>query len=207
MFLVTSLSVLKWVSIQCIPLRKFCTLLNPQNRESGRTPTAELTLNLPPTHSQKPKTLSSLIPNSAVALRLVETAHKCFESTAASSTFASIPLKYLMICYLQVLAFNMVSAVVNVLLTITKRVLSTSSPSVALKKSIGSTFAKNFNVLPAESALHTLSCLRASKTNSGPRNEPPIPMATMFFRFFPECPVTAPLLILSVNCWILWLTS
>ena len=46
-------------------------------KERGRTPTAELTLYLPPTHSQNPKTFSSEMPNYFVASRFVETAHKC----------------------------------------------------------------------------------------------------------------------------------
>jgi hypothetical protein len=59
---------------------------------------------------------------------------------------------------------SIVSAVVNVLLTITKSVYSTSNPSVALKKSIGSTFAKNFNCIPNfdDAALHVSSYLSAS---------------------------------------------
>jgi hypothetical protein len=65
---------------------------------------------------------------------------------------------------LQVLALSIVSAVVKVLLTITKRVYSTSNPSIALLKSIGSTFAKNFNCIPYfdDASLQVSSYLRAS---------------------------------------------
>lgn len=67
------------------------------------------------------------------------------------------------------LAFNIVSAVVNVLLTIMKSVDSTLIPSIALSKSIGSTFARNFNLIPYDDTRPFVENLRASYTNSGPR--------------------------------------
>jgi hypothetical protein len=40
--------------------------------------------------------------------------------------------------------------------------------------------------------LQVSSNLRASKTNSGPKNDPPIPIATTFVRFLPVNPVNYP---------------
>ena len=50
-------------------------------------------------------------------------------------------------------ALRMVSAVVNVLLTITKSVSSMLIPAVALLKSIGSTFAKKRRLKPFDASL------------------------------------------------------
>lgn len=51
--------------------------------------------------------------------------------------------------FLQVLAFNIVSAVVNVLELITNNVSSAENPSIARLKSIGSTLAKNLIARPS----------------------------------------------------------
>ncbi len=68
-----------------------------------------------------------------------------------------------------VLAFNIVSAVVNVLEHIIIRVSSALRCSVALLKSIGSTFAKNLIVLPSDAFLQSGCDLKASCTNSMPK--------------------------------------
>jgi len=86
-------------------------------------------------------------------------------------------------------AFNIVSAVVNVLLAMTTaaiiivnggniesfvhqpRVVSATKPDRALATSTGSTFAKNRRVLPLASLEAAAPVRKASKTNSGPRSK------------------------------------
>lgn len=67
--------------------------------------------------------------------------------------------------FLQLLAFRIVSAVVNVLELINIKVYSTSRPYVALAKSMGSTLAKNLNFLPDALAEYAGWQRRASYTN------------------------------------------
>jgi hypothetical protein len=133
------------------PCKKTCILLKLYKSDRGRSPTALDTLNRPPTQSQKPKTFSSLIPNFLVAGRLVLTAHRC--APRINSDDVCSVLGYLLrIQSRQVFALRIVSAVVKVLLTMTKSVCSTSTASTARWKSIGSTFARNFSFRPAEAA-------------------------------------------------------
>jgi hypothetical protein len=47
-------------------------------------------------------------------------------------------------------------------------------------------------VIPFEALLQVSSNLRASKTNSGPKNDPPIPIATTFLSFLPVNPANYP---------------
>lgn len=114
-----------------------------------------MTLYLPPTQSQNPKTLCSLIPNLFVSGRFVDTAVKWASRTPFkninNNTFSSLTpssLYYSRIQFLQTFAFMIVSAVVNVFELITMTVSSTFNPYSALSVSTGSTFAKNLNYLP-----------------------------------------------------------
>ncbi len=90
--------------------------------------------------------------------------------------------------FLQVLAFKIVSAVVNVLEFMTNNVYSGSNPSTALSKSIGSTFAKNLNLLFFAPSFPNFEDRKASYTNSRDKYEPPIPITTTLVRAFPVCP-------------------
>ena len=59
------------VSMSWAPFRNCSTMGKPYCRDSGNTPTAEQTEKRPPTQSQKPNTLSALIPN-ATAFGMAE---------------------------------------------------------------------------------------------------------------------------------------
>jgi hypothetical protein len=80
MFYEISLVFLKWSSIDFIPSKNFLTFSKPNINDKGKTPTAELTLYLPPTQSQKPKLFSYEIPNLADSSKLVVTAITCFDT-------------------------------------------------------------------------------------------------------------------------------
>lgn len=129
---------------------------------------ALVTLYLPPTQSQNPKTLYSLIPNFPVSTKFVDTAVKWDSSISFSSVWPS-NLYYSNIQFLQTLAFIIVSAVVNVFELITKSVSSTFKPYNALIVSTGSTFAKNLSYLPLEFSAPWKCVLNASKINSIPK--------------------------------------
>ena len=72
-------------------------------------------------------------------------------------------------------AFNIVSAVVNVFDTMITSVVSGFRPLSALVTSTGSTFARKRKVRPFARAAAAGSVFKASKTNSGPKYDPPIP--------------------------------
>ena len=106
---------LKWLSILLAPFKSALKLSNPTAKLIVR-PTALHNENLPPTQSHIGKTLSGLIPNSVTFCILVETATKCL---ATSSCFADCKNHLLMVS-----EFVNVSCVVNVLDTITNKVVS-----------------------------------------------------------------------------------
>ena len=96
-----------------------------------------------------------------------------------------------------VLALSMVSAVVKVLDTTMTKVFSGFSPCKARETSTGSTLARKRRVLPAAARDAISSVRRASKTNSGPRKDPPIPMASTLVRCLPVAPFQLPFLWLA----------
>lgn len=105
-------------------------------------PIALHTENLPPTKSQNPNTLFSSIPNFEVYGMLVEQAQIC-------DFVMSVVSVILILAYcersqvLQLFALSIVYAVVKVFELTKIRVSSTSNPSIARLKSMGSTLAKN----------------------------------------------------------------
>jgi len=136
-------------SIEWAPLKNCDMYSYPNWRLRGNIPIALVTLYLPPTQSQNPKTYSPAIPNLLVSTKLVDTAVKWADNILFSSSWPN-NLYWSKIHCLHALAFIMVSAVVNVLELITNKVSSTFNPYNALRVSTGSTLAKNRNCLPLE---------------------------------------------------------
>mmetsp|Transcript_110114 Transcript_110114/g.351253 ORF Transcript_110114/g.351253 Transcript_110114/m.351253 type:complete len:241 (-) Transcript_110114:414-1136(-) len=162
---------LKCMSIWFPPSRNFCTMPKPYCRERASTPTADQQEKRPPTQSQNPKTLELSMPKALVFSSAVEHATTCLAMAA------SVP-NSLTSHALMVRAFSMVSAVVNVLEMTITRVVSALKPASARFTSIGSTLARNLRFLPFAAAAAVGSVFKASKTNSTPRYDPPMPMHT-----------------------------
>mmetsp|Transcript_6597 Transcript_6597/g.16381 ORF Transcript_6597/g.16381 Transcript_6597/m.16381 type:complete len:205 (+) Transcript_6597:1619-2233(+) len=139
------------------------------------------------------------MPNSLTSLRLVDTATMCL-ATLSGPSCAMSHLR-------TVRALSMVSAVVNVLDTTTTSVSSGFSPLSARATSMGSTLARKRSVRPSDARAAMGSVLSAVCTNSGPRKEPPMPMATTFFSGLPVTPTHSPLRTLSEKLLILSSTS
>mmetsp|Transcript_81196 Transcript_81196/g.248107 ORF Transcript_81196/g.248107 Transcript_81196/m.248107 type:complete len:224 (+) Transcript_81196:574-1245(+) len=155
-------AVRKCLSMSRPPAWNFMIVSKPYCNDSANTPTALQQENRPPTQSQKPKTFSGMMPNSAVLFSAVEHAATCFATHAGSPSS-------LMSHSLTVLALSIVSAVVNVLETTKTNVVSALSPSSARLTSMGSTLAKKRSRRPAAATAASGSVFRASKTNSTPR--------------------------------------
>lgn len=99
----------------------------PNWMERGRTPIALHTEKRPPTKSQNPNTFSSAMPNLDVSGMLVEQAHMWLLTISAS--LSSPRPAYSLSSHLrQLLAFKIVSAVVNVF-ELTKNSVSYTSRS------------------------------------------------------------------------------
>ena len=84
------------------------------------------------------------MPNAVALSTAVVPAIICWRITEVASQGTLLMSQFLM-----VLAFNMVSAVVKVLLTIMTKVVSASRPAKARATSTGSTLARNLSVRPA----------------------------------------------------------
>lgn len=84
--------------------------------DKGNIPIEDQTLYLPPTKSQNSNTISSEIPNSRVADKLVEQATKCYLIESLLNLFINK--------FLHKFAFVNVSSVVNVFDIMTTRVCS-----------------------------------------------------------------------------------
>ena len=123
----------------------------------------------------------------------------CF-STAASPSSAVSQVR-------TVRALSMVSTVVKVLDTTTTSVSAGSRPLRARATSMGSTLARKRRDRPAAVAADSWSVRRAVCTKSGPRKEPPMPMATTFVSGLPVAPTHSPERTRSVNASILSRTS
>ena len=118
---------------------------------------------LPPTQSQNPKTFSFFIPNSFVALRLVD--------NATMLLLISLSVSLVKSQFFAVLAFVIVSIVVNVFEAIRINVLFGSSPDVVSRKSLPSTFEIKCKLGPSfDKALNAFTLI------TGPKSDPPIPM-------------------------------
>mmetsp|Transcript_4516 Transcript_4516/g.12333 ORF Transcript_4516/g.12333 Transcript_4516/m.12333 type:complete len:211 (+) Transcript_4516:1329-1961(+) len=139
------------------------------------------------------------MPNSFTSLRFVDTATMCF-ATASGPSCAMSHLR-------TVRALSMVSAVVKVLDTTTTSVSSGFMSFRARATSIGSTFARKRRVRPSDSMAAIGSVLSAVCTNRGPRKEPPMPIATTFFRGLPVTPFHSPLRTLLLKSLIFSSTS
>ena len=141
----------KWLSMACAPSRNSRMIGKPYWSDRGSTPTALCTLNRPPTQSQKPKTFAGSIPKAAVASKAelqatcdLESASVCVPfliliactghrgseivTTCCRTMVSSSALMPFVSHAFMVLAFNMVSAVVNVLLTMITRVVYRIAP-------------------------------------------------------------------------------
>mmetsp|Transcript_68541 Transcript_68541/g.201182 ORF Transcript_68541/g.201182 Transcript_68541/m.201182 type:complete len:272 (+) Transcript_68541:236-1051(+) len=188
-------AVRKCLSMACAPSRNSRTVPKPYCSARGSTPTALHTEKRPPTQSQKPKTLASSMPKALVFGSAVEQATTCL-ATAASLPSSST------IHFFTVLALSIVSAVVKVLETTITRVVSALRPSRARFTSMGSTFARNRRRRPLAAAAASGCVRRASKTNSTPRYEPPMPMQTTSVSGFPVKPVKAPERTCSENAFM-----
>mmetsp|Transcript_5888 Transcript_5888/g.16804 ORF Transcript_5888/g.16804 Transcript_5888/m.16804 type:complete len:292 (-) Transcript_5888:193-1068(-) len=139
------------------------------------------------------------MPNSLTSFRLVDTATMCFATAPSpSSAFSHVRT---------VRALSMVSAVVKVLDTTTAMVVSGFSPFRARATSTGSTLARNRRVRPLDLSADGWSVRRAVCTKSGPRKEPPMPMATTLSMVFPVAPFHSPLRTRSEKSLILSSTS
>mmetsp|Transcript_7556 Transcript_7556/g.25967 ORF Transcript_7556/g.25967 Transcript_7556/m.25967 type:complete len:301 (+) Transcript_7556:859-1761(+) len=182
-------------SMSLAPSRNCSITSKPYWRESGSIPTALHTLYLPPTQSQNSKVLSGSIPNWLTSFTLVLTATICFD-TADSPSSAVIH-------FLTVLAFSMVSAVVKVFEMMTTMVVSWFRLCRALATSTGSTLARNLSCLPCAFMAAIGSVLSAVCTKSGPRKEPPMPIATTSLMGFPVAPSHSPFLTWSEKALIL----
>mmetsp|Transcript_8509 Transcript_8509/g.22403 ORF Transcript_8509/g.22403 Transcript_8509/m.22403 type:complete len:273 (-) Transcript_8509:222-1040(-) len=174
----------KCTSMSCAPARNASTTSVPYCSDSGMSPTAEHTEKRPPTQSQNPNALLGSIPNCSTAERFVLTATMCLR-TASSPSASAIHLRI-------VRALSIVSAVVKVFETTTTSVASGESPSVARATSTGSTLARKRSRRPAAASLAAASQRSASYTNSGPRYEPPIPIATTSVSGLPVAPTNDP---------------
>mmetsp|Transcript_25820 Transcript_25820/g.86785 ORF Transcript_25820/g.86785 Transcript_25820/m.86785 type:complete len:261 (+) Transcript_25820:943-1725(+) len=128
------------------------------------------------------------MPNNEVSSNLVETAATCCRTTSASVASGMFAKSHVLI----VAAFIIVSAVVNDLDTTITSVSDASKSAVCRAKSTGSTLATNFKVRPFAAAAHFGSAFNASNKNSGPRYDPPMPMATTVFNTLPVAPRHSP---------------
>mmetsp|Transcript_2908 Transcript_2908/g.11465 ORF Transcript_2908/g.11465 Transcript_2908/m.11465 type:complete len:303 (-) Transcript_2908:510-1418(-) len=192
-------AVAKCSSMFHAPSRNFSIVSKPYWSDSGSMPTAEHTEYRPPTQSQNANALSGSMPNSPTSLRLVDTATMCFLT-------ASWP-RAAMIHWRTVLALSIVSAVVNVLDTTTTSVVSGSRPLSERATSTGSTLARKRSCLPLAPSAASPQVRSAVCTKSGPRKEPPMPMATTEVSGLPVCPSHSPLRTFSVKSLILSRTS
>mmetsp|Transcript_22982 Transcript_22982/g.68335 ORF Transcript_22982/g.68335 Transcript_22982/m.68335 type:complete len:211 (+) Transcript_22982:2434-3066(+) len=100
-------------------------------------------------------------------------------------------------------ALSIVSAVVNVFDTITTSVSSGLRPCSERATSMGSTFARKRSCRSSACLDASGSVLSAVWTNSGPRKEPPMPIATTDVSGLPVTPVHWPLRTLSLKSLIL----
>mmetsp|Transcript_2380 Transcript_2380/g.3987 ORF Transcript_2380/g.3987 Transcript_2380/m.3987 type:complete len:211 (-) Transcript_2380:515-1147(-) len=139
------------------------------------------------------------MPNSSTSFRLVDTATMCL-ATASSPRDEVIHLR-------TVRALSMVSAVVKVLETTTTSVVSGSNPFSERATSMGSTFARKFSFRPRELSWESALVMSAVCTNSGPRKDPPMPMATTSISGFPVAPTHSPLRTISLKTLIFSSTS
>mmetsp|Transcript_26976 Transcript_26976/g.33297 ORF Transcript_26976/g.33297 Transcript_26976/m.33297 type:complete len:235 (+) Transcript_26976:784-1488(+) len=199
-------AVKKCSSISCAPSRKVDMTSYEYCKESGTIPTALHTEKRPPTQFQNPKIFSSDIPNATHLSIAVDTAMTCLLVTSPASVTPFVA-RSSKIHFLAVRAFNIVSAVVNVLLITTIRVSSGSRSRVQSSKSTGSTFARKRRVRPSEALAAEASARSASLTNSGPSCDPPMPTQTKFFNGLPVAPTCFPDLTLLVNASILSRTA
>merc|ERR1712147_303544 len=87
------------------PFKNCSHVSNPYCNANGNMPTAEQTEYLPPTQSQNANAFFGSMPNSLTNFKLVDTATMCLLT-------ASLPNAAMIHCR-TVLAFNIVSAVVN----------------------------------------------------------------------------------------------
>ena len=118
---------------------------------------------LPPTQSQNPKTFSFFIPNSFVALRLVDNATMLLLISLSVSSDKSQSFA--------VLALVIVSIVVNVFEAIRINVLFGFKPNVVSIKSLPSTLEIKCKLGPSfEKAFNALTLI------TGPKSDPPIPI-------------------------------
>mmetsp|Transcript_5945 Transcript_5945/g.19942 ORF Transcript_5945/g.19942 Transcript_5945/m.19942 type:complete len:254 (-) Transcript_5945:495-1256(-) len=181
------------------PFKNCSHVSNPYCNANGNMPTAEQTEYLPPTQSQNANAFFGSMPNSLTNFKLVDTATMCLLT-------ASLPNAAMIHCR-TVLAFNIVSAVVNVFETTTTNVVSGFNPFKALATSTGSTLAKNLKFLPCASAACDWFVFNAVCTNNGPKNDPPIPTHTTSVSGNPVCPTHSPFLTRSEKSLILSNTS
>lgn len=101
------------LSMECPPSKNLLTASYPKWIDSGTTPMALQTENLPPTKSQKPNTFFSFIPNLDVSAIFVEQAQMCFSAIKAASVTPIFAYSLISHC-LQLFALRVVSAVVKV---------------------------------------------------------------------------------------------
>ncbi len=127
LFTFNSFSSIKFLSIECPPAKNSLITSKPNWIDKGKTPIELQTENRPPTKSQKPKTLSESIPNYPVFAKLVEHAHMCFLAIYSVFFFPNFSYSH-MSHFLQLLAFNIVSAVVKVFELTKIKVSSTLIP-------------------------------------------------------------------------------
>mmetsp|Transcript_41488 Transcript_41488/g.98302 ORF Transcript_41488/g.98302 Transcript_41488/m.98302 type:complete len:209 (-) Transcript_41488:414-1040(-) len=140
------------------------------------------------------------MPNSFTSFRLVETATMCLATAFSSLSSVVSQVR-------TVRALSIVSAVVKVLETTTTRVVSGSRSCSLLARSTGSTLAMKRSRRPRAASAASGSAVSAVCTKSGPRKEPPIPMATTSVRGFPVLPRRSPLRTLSLRALIRSSTS
>lgn len=145
------------------------------------------------------QSLPGSIPNSLTSFRLVDTATMCLATASAPSSAVSHVRT--------VRALSIVSTVVKVFDTTTTSVVSGSRPLSARATSIGSTLARKRSCLPEASSADSWSVRRAVCTKSGPRKDPPMPIATTDVSGLPVAPTHSPDRTFSENALILSSTS
>ena len=134
------------------------------------------------------------MPNFLTSPALVETATKCL-ATACSPKASISHLR-------QVLAFVIVSMVVNVLEETINSVVSGSILFKTSAQAVPSIFEIKKQLISLAQYLR-----KASQAITGPKSDPPIPILTILVSFLPVCPLNCPRRTASENLRIFAKTS